>query len=120
MNDHKEVLHIKEFHLTGVGQCEIQIFSGEDISTPMAHIVDLEKSNEVCCVRLDEPVYDSDLNYSQLIEIDSAMRSKRTVHCTNMEVETWGDICACWKDLNDKDDVLTLPIVPPYYTKILN
>ena len=35
----KEVLHIKEFTMTGVGLCEIQVFGGENISTTAAHIV---------------------------------------------------------------------------------
>ena len=116
----KEVLHIKEFTMTGIGLCEIQVFSGENISTPTAHIVKKDNSEEICSVRLDSPeyLYGSNITDEQKLEVNMAMNSTRDVPYANLKVKTWGDVCACWKDLNDKDEIVSLPEFPPDYTQL--
>lgn len=110
-----ETFHLKEFSITDIGDCEIQVFK-ENTSSPMAHVVK-DDDNIICSLNLStgESIENTSLNDIQKKEINDAIKSKRTVAFTNIDVDVWKDMCILWSDLNDPSETVQLPKEPLTY-----
>lgn len=110
-----ETFHLKEFTITNIGDCDIQVFKEDSIS-PMAHIVK-DDNIIICSLNLStgESIENIPLSIIQKKEINDAIKSKRNVAFTNIGVDVWKDMCILWSDLNDPSETVQLSKEPLTY-----
>lgn len=111
----REIMHIHKFPVTGIGECELQVWKQDNDTNPMAYIV-FNNSDIICALNIFGygGIYNSNLTKAQKYDIDSGINGMRFVQDANIYVPAWHDMCVCWKDLNNNED-LNLPEVPPDY-----
>ena len=115
-NHRDGIVGIKKFHLSGIGECEIQVFPYQDDTNPPTVFV-VADYGIICGIRLDAPLFwgrEYNLTELQKHQINSAVNSE-TVFGSS-KIRTWNGITTMWSGLNDRLEVVPLPEDPPDYT----
>ena len=99
--------HIKKFMLTGIGECEVQVFPYQDDENPPTVYIVKDNTHIICGIRLE-----------QKKDIDDVMRSIVPSRFPNSKIDVWYFTCAYWSGMNDRLDRITFPDNQPDYTKL--
>lgn len=117
-NHRDGIVGIKKFYLSGIGECEIQVFPYQDDTNPPTVFI-VADYGIVCGIRLDAPLFwgrEYKLTKLQKHQINSAVNSE-TIFGT-LTIRTWNGITTMWSGLNDRLEVVHLPEDPPDYTQL--
>ena len=117
-NHRDGIVGIKKFHLSGIGECEIQVFPYQDDTNPPTVFI-VADYGIICGIRLDAPLFwgrEYKLTKLQKHQINSAVNSE-TIFGT-LTIRTWNGITTMWSGLNDRLEVVHLPEDPPDYTQL--